>query len=297
MDSASVELALPAPAKVNLYLGVHAELDERRYHRVDSVMIAVDLADVVRVRPASQLQVICQPAVSFPQEKNTAYKAAVRLSQLANRVPDFCITIEKHVPEQSGMGGSSSDAATVVRALCQLWGLDPASEDVRRVAASVGADVPFFLNPLPTLLVGAGDVPQETFPAMDGLPLVLVRPAGPGVSTVAAYAEFDRAHEEPADPEPLLAALRAGDRAAVAANLHNNLDPVACKLLPADGEVKSWLLAQPGAVSGQVSGSGSTVFAICQSDAAAAQIAASAKARGWWPQVAHTTSPSAVGAA
>lgn len=283
------ELALLAPAKVNLYLGVHAELDARRYHRVDSVMIALDLADVVRVRPASQLQVLCEPAVSFPQEKNTAYKAAVRLGELAGREPDVQITIEKYVPEQSGMGGSSSDAASVLRALCQLWGMDPTSEGVLRVAASVGADVPFFLNPVPTLLVGAGDVPRESFPATPDLPLILVRPAGPGVSTPAAYAEFDREHEEPADPEPLLAALRAGDRVGVCANLSNNLDPVACKLLPADAEVKAWLLSQEGVVAGQVSGSGSTVFAICEDAASAERVAAAARGHaGWWATSAKT---------
>lgn len=284
------EVVLEAPAKVNLYLGVHAERDARGYHRVDSIMVAHSLADLVRVEPAERLSVSNVPAAGFPQESNTAYRAAVLMGELAGREPAVRVTIEKHVPEQSGMGGSSSDAAAVIRALCQLWGLEPLAPEVLRVASRVGADVPFFLDPVPTLLAGAGDVPEERFPVLDGVPLVLVRPAGPGVSTKAAYAAFDETHGEAASPEPMLAALRGGDARAVPAALANNLDPIACRLLPADAEVRAWLLAQPGVLGGQVSGSGSSVFGICESADAAEGIARMAKTRGWWAETAKTVS-------
>lgn len=290
MSSRSRRIVLSAPAKVNLYLGVHEGRDERGYHRVESLMVAHSLADKVQVEPAERLEVRCIPAVDFPQERNTAYKAAQLMGELAGREPAVCVTICKRVPEQSGMGGSSSDAAAVIRALCQLWDLDSTSPEVRDVASRVGADVPFFLDPVPTLLGGAGDVPEEAFPALDGVPLVLVRPYGPGVSTPACYQAFDEDPVPAAPLEPLREALRAGDVAAVAAHMANNLDPVACRLLPADAEVKAWLSARPGVLAAQVTGSGSCVFGICESVGAANRAVEAAQACGWWAKTAKTVS-------
>lgn len=290
MESHPRQVVLSAPAKVNLYLGVHEGRDERDYHRVESLMVAHSIADEVRVEPAEQLEVRCVPEVDFPQERNTAYKAALLMGELAGREPAVCVTLCKHVPEQSGMGGSSSDAAAVICALCELWGLDAASEAVRSVASRVGADVSFFLDPVPTLLGGAGDVPRETFPALDGVPLVLVRPAGPGVSTPACYAAFDEDPVPLPELEPLREALRASDVRAVAARIGNNLDPVACRLLLADAEVKAWVAAQPGVLGAQVTGSGSCVFGICEDERSAAHAAEDARACGWWAKTAKTVS-------
>ncbi len=284
-------MTLLAPAKLNLHLGVHPELDERGYHRVDSIMIAIDLTDEVTVVPSDGLRVACVPAVDFPQEKNTAFVAARRMGELAGREPNVSITLKKRIPEQSGMGGSSSDAAGVIRALCLLWGLDPRSRDVLAVARSVGADVPFFLNPVPTFLVGGGDEPKESFPPMDGLHIALVRPEGPGVSTVEAYRAFDRSHEDAADSEPMCSALRGGDAGKVSSLISNNLDPIARALRPEDSVVKEWLAAQVGVLSCMVTGSGSCVFAICESEERARAIVEAAQAHGgWWSEYARTAS-------
>lgn len=284
------EVVLRAPAKVNLYLGVHTGRDERGYHRVESLMVAHSLADVVRVRPAAHLQVVCMPEVDVPQERNTAYRAARLMGELVGREPAVRVTIEKHVPARSGMGGSSSDAAAVIKALCDLWGTDHEAPEVRHVAAQVGADVPFFLDPRPTLLIGAGDVPRETFAPLSDLWLVLVRPAGPGVSTAAAYRDFDD-QPVPLPPlDPLRDALRRGDVREIAGGIGNNLDPVACRLLPEDAVVKAWLTAQPGVLAAQVTGSGSCVFAICDREVSARRAAAEAQERGWWAKTAKTIS-------
>ncbi|MGI6754581.1 MAG: 4-(cytidine 5'-diphospho)-2-C-methyl-D-erythritol kinase [Atopobiaceae bacterium] len=292
-------LTYAAPAKVNLYLGVHPERDARGYHRVDSVMIALELADIVRVEPASTLNVRCIPPADFPAHKNTAWRAAEILAQTLGKDAHVAITLEKHIPSMSGMGGASSDAASVLQALCQLWGIDGREERVLHVAREVGADVPFFLDPLPTLLGGAGDVALEQFAPLDGVAVVVVRPAGAGVSTKSAYEEFDRMLPAAADPEPLCSALRAGDARAVAAALANNLEPVALKLASGVGEVKSWLERQPGVWGCQVTGSGSCVFAICESFACAQEIAERAREprttgarEGWWAQATKTISHS-----
>ena len=284
---------LAAPAKVNLHLGIYAELDERAYHRADSLMVALDLADEVEVVLDKSLQepsVVCEPEVHIPPQKNTAYRAAVALAERYGKLPQAKIRIIKHVPDQAGLGGSSSDAASVILCLCKLWGIDPEDPLVSEAARNVGADVPFFLDPVPTLLVGAGDVVKSKFPALETLiPVALVRPPGPGVSTPVAYAAFDEEHDDPADCQALYDVLASGNvtGAKIAPLLSNNLDPVACRLLPADAEVRSWLLAQPGVLGGQVSGSGSCVFGICADDDATRDVVLSALAHGWWAHAAH----------
>lgn len=278
-------LAYEAPAKVNLYLGVHAELDWRGYHRVDSVMAAVGVADVVRVRPAAAgagCTVRCEPSAHVPQERNTCWRAAHALARELGVAPDLEIEVEKRVPSQAGLGGASADAAAVLLALCELSGTDPADPRVARAARAVGADVPFFLTGRPSYLAGAGDVLAEGFDPLPPSPVALVRVPGRGVPTPAAYAEFDREPVPAAPLGPMLDALRAGDAAAVAVAASNNLGPVACRLHEGCAGSLQWLAARPGVLASQVSGSGSCVFALCGDDAAARAVADAARARGWW---------------
>jgi len=285
---------LRAPAKLNLHLGVYPGRDGRGYHHTDSVMVALSLADLVTViergatgaegvRPA----LLLSEDVGVPSRENTAWIAATRLCEEFGRPPTYAIRIEKRIPSQSGLGGASSDAASVILALCQLWGInaDAAAGDpcVVNVARSVGADVAFFLHPVPSLLTGAGDVVERVFSQMDGLPVVLVRPRA-GVSTAEAYREFDVAPEVPEPADAMCDALAAGDRQAVALRLHNNLAPASERLVPACGEVTRWLRAQEGVMGAQVTGSGSCAFALCDTAMSARRIAAAAReaCEDWW---------------
>lgn len=293
-------IELEAPAKLNLHLGIYSELDNRGYHRADSLMVAVGLCDQVEVRETSNVDsrevdgtvhVDCVPPVGIPEERNTAHKAVLALAGRVDRVPNVQITIHKGIPDQAGMGGSSSDAAAVLRALCELWDINPRDALVADAARSVGADVPFFLDPVPTLLVGAGDVVDKKFaPLAQPIPVALVRPKGPGVSTPAAYHAFDECPSPPASPQALCEVLQSDPVTAsrIAKHLHNNLDPVACRLLPKVAEVRTWLAAQEGALGVQVTGSGSCVFAICAASKDADRIADAARANlGAWACSTH----------
>ncbi|MCR8908277.1 4-diphosphocytidyl-2C-methyl-D-erythritol kinase [Thermophilibacter sp. ET337] len=268
------------PCKVNLYLGVHAEKDERGYHRVDSVMVPVALCDTVSVSDAPELSVSFDPPLSIPAEKTGVWRAAALLAEALGVEPRVRIDVCARIPERAGLGGSSADAGATLRALATLWGVSPLDPRVIAVARRVGADVPFFLDPRPALFSGAGDVRARSFPAVE-MPLVLVMPRAEGGSTVEAYAEFDRSGERPVAPEPLCAALASGSVAAMAARLHNNLAPAARALCPEAGVVESWLRAQPGVLGAQVSGSGTCSFAICDGVGTADELARRAEECGW----------------
>ena len=286
------------PCKVNLHLGIHAQKDQRGYHKVDSLMVPVALYDTVVVDDAPELTVTHEPQLCVLPERTTTWKAAVLLANKLGISPDVSIDVQVHIPEKAGLGGSSADAAATLYLLAQRWGIDPLDSLVVEVAKAVGADVAFFLDPRPSLMLGAGDMLVETYTSTVDAPLVIVLPAETGVVTKEAYDQFDASPIAPESYEQLSSLLRAAgqdasgsaaaDNAAreqlikqVAKLLFNNLAPSAKSLKPQVAEVEEWLKAQSGVLGAQVSGSGSSSFALCESQDAADAIAAAAQAKGW----------------
>ena len=288
------------PCKVNLHLGIHAQKDQRGYHKVDSLMVPVALYDTVVVDDAPELTVTHEPQLCVLPERTTTWKAAVLLANKLGISPDVSIDVQVHIPEKAGLGGSSADAAATLYLLAQRWGVDPLDPLVVEVAKAVGADVAFFLDPRPSLMLGAGDTLVETYMSTVDAPLAIVLPAETGVVTKEAYDQFDASPIAPESYENLSALLRdAGQDVAgmgpapdnvdaskqfiqqVASLLFNNLAPAAKSLKPQVAEVEEWLKAQSGVLGAQVSGSGSSSFALCESQDAANAIAAAAQAKGW----------------
>lgn len=280
---------LIAPAKVNLYLAV-GERGADGYHALTTVFQALDerLSDFVEVRRAPSFSVSMIPDLGIPPRDNLALRGAVMLAEEVGAASGLEITIEKRIPAGGGLGGASSDAAATLLGACVLWGLDPASDVVRRCARSLGADVPFFLDGGTGLYAGRGDVRVKTLPTPQ-LEFVVLS-AGEPVSTSAAYAFFDRSLRAMAPgPGRILEAIASGDAAAIAGALHNDLAPAARALAAGVAEAEAWLSRQEGALGAAVTGSGSCVFAICSSGAAAARIAEAAADAGWWAQVCSTS--------
>ena len=284
------------PCKVNLHLGIHTQKDQRGYHKVDSLMVPVALYDTVVVDDAPELTVTHEPQLCVLPERTTTWKAAALLANKLGVSPDVSIDVQVHIPEKAGLGGSSADAAATLYLLAQRWGIDPLNPLVVEVAKAVGADVAFFLDPRPSLMLGAGDTLVETYTAIVDAPLAIVLPAETGVVTKEAYDQFDASPVVPESYENLSALLRnagnsgaASDQATageqliqqVASLLFNNLAPAAKSLKPQVAEVEEWLKSQPGVLGAQVSGSGSSSFALCESQDAADAIAAAAQAKGW----------------
>ncbi len=283
------------PCKVNLHLGIHTQKDQRGYHKVDSLMVPVALYDTVVVDDAPELTVTHEPQLCVLPERTTTWKAAVLLANKLGVSPDVSIDVQVHIPEKAGLGGSSADAAATLYLLAQRWGVDPLDPLVVEVAKAVGADVAFFLDPRPSLMLGAGDTLVETYASTVDAPLAIVLPAEIGVVTKEAYDQFDASPIAPEPYKQLSALLRvAGQDAAsdqatadgqliqqAASLLFNNLASAAKSLKPQVAKVEEWLKAQPGVLGAQVSGSGSSSFALCESQDAADAIAAAAQAKGW----------------
>lgn len=275
-------LILTAPAKINLYLGVHTERDARGYHKVDSLMAAVGLADTVTVTPAQALTVQTVPASDFPMQKNTAYRAAVAMADHFGREANVCVTIEKRIPLCAGLGGPSTDAAAVIVALAELWGIDRTDPALDEIARGIGADVPFFLHTSPAFYVGGGDVLATEYPALPVTPVVLVKPREARVSTIEAYRRFDEAPVPATAPGAIASALRVSDAKVAYSLIHNNLGVISALMEPQIQAVLDWLSEQEGTVAVDVCGSGACSFAICDTAATAERLADAAQQNGWW---------------
>ncbi|MES2420683.1 MAG: 4-(cytidine 5'-diphospho)-2-C-methyl-D-erythritol kinase [Pseudomonadota bacterium] len=181
------------------------------------------------------------------------------------------ITLEKHLPIASGIGGGSADAAATLRALARLHGIAPTDSRLHDIAAELGADVPACLANRTTLGTGKGDT-LTNLEGLSGTPLLLVNP-GVAVSTAAVFKTWDGQDRGPIPEGDLLARALAG---------RNDLEPPALALAPVIAEVRTLLDAACGVFLSRMSGSGATCFALFETPEARDAAAIAAQAKGWW---------------
>ncbi len=181
------------------------------------------------------------------------------------------ITLEKHLPIASGIGGGSADAAATLRALARLHGIPTVDPRLHDIAAKLGADVPACLVNRTTLGTGKGDT-LTNLEGLSGTPLLLVNP-GVAVSTVAVFKAWDGQDRGPIAEGDLLTRAKAG---------RNDLEPPAMTLAPAIAEVRTLLDSAQGTLLSRMSGSGATSFALFETPEARNVAAVAAQARGWW---------------
>lgn len=253
-------VVLRSPAKVNLFLSVGPP-DAAGYHPLRSIMQAIGLFDEIRIDPAAQDALECNWP-GLPGE-NTLTKA-LRLIREQVPLPPVHIRLTKAIPAESGLGGGSANAATLIR-----WAKSAVAHRIDDdfffdVARAVGADVPFFLVGGRARAEGYGER-LTPLPDADPAWLVIVRPEV-GVSTGAAYRELDAALREWRDWPDLSAPVPTW--------LYNDFERVAPCLC---GEVAE-RLQLAGAEGALLSGSGSAVFGWCGSQDQAEAVAQRARA-------------------
>lgn len=281
-------LIVNAPAKLNLYLGIHPEKNERGYHRVDTIMTALELSDTVEIMPAPSWSFTCSEPFGCAEESNTLFSAAQMLSSETGNEPNFSVNVVKRIPSQAGLGGGSSDGAAMLAGLCSFWDIDPHSQLVLSIAQELGADVSFFLYEGPALMQGVGATYVRSFPEQH-LNCVLVKRTESAVSTQRAYEVFDEMLPEPGDLTSIVQALEDQDIPGVLSSVSNNLGVVAEKIEPGVEDALAWLAAREGVQGVSVCGSGSCVVGFCDRPLDAKQIADDAKEAGFWGYATKTT--------
>ncbi|MFD7618927.1 4-(cytidine 5'-diphospho)-2-C-methyl-D-erythritol kinase [Streptomyces sp. NPDC059802] len=274
-----MSVTVRVPAKVNVQLAVGAPRPDG-FHDLANVFLAVGLYDEVTVTPADELRITCSgpDAVQVPLDAtNLAARAAIALAERHGIAPDVHIHIAKDIPVAGGMAGGSADGAAALLACDALWSTGATRDELLAICAELGSDVPFSLVGGAALGTGRGErlTPVDVGSTFHWVFAV----ADGGLSTPAVYGEFDRLTAGTDVPVPeaspaLLDALRAGDPAALAEALSNDLQPAALSLRPSLADTLAAGTAA-GALAALVSGSGPTT-AFLVADAESAQKVAEA---------------------
>jgi len=257
-------------AKINLSLRVLGVLADG-YHELRTIFQSIALHDTLSIRRVrGPFWLVCDDVACPADSTNLVWRAAEAVWTASGRpgsARNVGVTLTKQIPIAAGLGGGSSDAAAALRAFARLWRVD--AKRLPDIAASLGADVPYFLEGGTVLGLERGDV---LFPLIDRPKawVTLVVPSF-GISTKDAYTWFDAdvGVERPLQPNGSLSAQGFALREA-----RNDLEPAVAKRHPEIGRMVSALRAA-GASYAAMTGSGSTVFGIFDRKPAAARAAES----------------------
>lgn len=272
-----------APCKVNLTLDVFPPTVDG-FHPLDSLVVTFSLADTVIVEAVSNagavsIRLLCDDSTLPTDDNNLAYRAArVFAERFPESVADSALTIHlaKRLPHQAGLGGGSSDAAAVLRALAALYLMS--SGDLNELAARIGSDVPLFLAASPAVRMrGRGERIDPLPRRLSPLYGVIVRPDA-GVATGPAYALLDGVEWRVpgGSTERLLAQfteLRVLDAVSLGPLLHNDFEVAVLPAFPAVRAAHK-AVTEAGALRALLSGSGSAIFGLAQDEAHASALAA-----------------------
>lgn len=246
------KLQWKAPAKVNLTLKVLGKRDDG-FHELESLMVPLDLADLLTFEKAEEYSLICE-APGVPVDESNLVTRAVRLFQHRSQKSCFWkVTLEKNVPHGAGLGGGSSDAATVLLALNELEEAGLGLDELATMSASIGSDIPFFIYQQACVIRGRGEIVEPVeMPSLAGTQILLLKPHF-GVDTPDAYKRWAGSSTLPGvcyDPQ----AMPWGE-------IVNDLEQPVFWKHRFLAEMKEWLLGQPEVSASMMSGSGSTMMA------------------------------------
>ena len=259
-------------AKINLSLKITGNRDDG-YHFLEMINLPIDLYDTIEISriPASMGSYVTldDPNLSQLQE-NLGTRALNMMREAFGFKDNFNIKIHKEIPSGAGLGGGSSDAATIMLMLNKILRLNATKEKMDQIALALGADVPYFLNPVPAKVTGIGEeivpikVKKKYF-------CLLVKPTQ-SLSTADVYNLSDYCQKYRIETDKVAEGLASGDDIMVERYSGNDLLPAAEKLAPEIGEIFA-TMKNDGFNLASMSGSGSTLFALstdlkkCQQEA------------------------------
>lgn len=279
MDS----LTLPAPAKINYLLDVIGKRPDG-YHDLRMIMQRINLCDAITLTLTNtpDISVVCNSKGAPDGPGNIAWKAAMMMLDISQSGNGINIQITKNIPVAAGLGGGSSDAASVLMGINDLLKLGLTEQQLMAVGSKLGADVPFFIFKKTALAEGIGEK-LTPIPEMPKCWILLVNP-GIHVSTAWVYRSLQLTKRDELNILPKFFESIED----VVSILSNDLESVTIPVFPVIADIKTRLKAL-GAAGSMMSGSGPTVFGIFNSfDAAEAARRAVAKSTDWFTATVQT---------
>ena len=262
-------LKYTAPAKINLSLKVLGKREDG-FHKVDIIMARLDLEDELDFHNSRTTTLLCDTPGVPTDESNLVFRAVREFEKVYGRKAKQRITLTKRIPHGAGLGGGSADAGVTLRALNDIIGTNYDMEELAAMAANLGSDVPFFLNPVLSRCTGRGEIvkPLPAFAEWSS-PVVLLKPQF-GVATPTAYKRFADSRR--------LQGIPYGVQEVDGLRLVNDLEKPVFEKFPVLGLMKRWLLGREGVRAALMSGSGSTMFALTETPEQARAVAEAALA-------------------
>lgn len=253
-------ITLKAKAKINLFLEITGRLDNG-YHSISTVMHEIDLYDTVTIDKTNTGSItLTSDCTAMPlDERNIAYKCADIFFKAADiENTGINIHIEKRIPMEAGLAGGSTDGAAVLKALNEMYDRPFSVDELCRLGAGAGADIPFCITGGAVLCEGIGDVmtPCTPLPSCH----ILIAKGKEGVSTKWAYEQFDLMDKREIRKNDMPVLLAKGDLDSICNGIYNCFE----LLVPSVKEIKDTMISS-GALNSMMSGSGTAVFGIFDS--------------------------------
>ena len=260
-----------APAKINLSLKILGRRNDG-FHELDTLIAPISLYDEIRIdkrRLGKGIEFRCDDS-SIPQgDENLAVRAAKAFFDTTKIEPALSIELKKKIPHGAGLGGGSSDAASVLLALNDTFETKQSREALAEMAEPLGSDVPFFLFQSAAVCKGHGEIVMPV-KLQRQFSILLLKPAF-AISTAWAYSRWQHSREIPG--------IRYQAQEFVGQTFANDLERPVFEKFVFLAQLKMWLLSQSEVGAALMSGSGSTVFAVVRENADADSVATRAKAR------------------
>ncbi len=275
--------SLTAPAKINLYLEIIGDRSDG-YHELAMVLQSIELADQVELRSSGteEIRIHCDDPQVPLDETNLAYKAArLMVQEFPNSFAQYGgleITIDKRIPVAAGLAGGSSNAAAVLVGINLMWHLGLTQPELQTLAAKIGSDIPFCIAGGTAIATGRGEQ-LDYLKSLDSLFVILAKYRNLSISTPWAYQTYRQKFgstyvRDPATIKSRTMEIHSGSlvQAIVHDNspqigqlLHNDLEKVALPEYPQIQKLKQGF-QKAGVLGTMMSGSGPTVFALCETE-------------------------------
>ena len=250
---------LKAFAKINLGLEVLYKRSDG-FHEINTIFARTNLFDEIEISASDSISVECEPPLNIPETDNLAYKAVTLLNKKQTKSYGAKILIKKNIPSGGGLGGGSSDAASVLLGLVELYNINIIKEDLHDIACELGSDVPYFLEEGSAHAKGRGEI-LSYFDYQIPYHILLVFP-GIHIDTGKAYGSLNRNSDiiEGSDLKAIIAESVRNPEV-LKNKLKNDFEDYVFGEYPEIEKIKDTLF-ESGSVFSLMSGSGSTVYGL-----------------------------------
>ncbi len=286
-----MKLELLSPAKINLLLKILGRRPDG-FHEIITVMQTVSLADEITIITGTASTTVRGDRPDFPDDEDNIIHGAIQGFQEISGIQDgIQVRVKKRIPVAAGLGGGSSNAGTVLRALNQHYEEPLNFQSLSELAGTLGSDVPFFLTGGTALASGRGET-ITVLPELDKVSIVLINP-GFAVSTAHIYQKLKIGLTTPETALNILPVFSLGTRWSndLINSMENDLEDVVMDAYPEIRQIKYWLMER-NAGKVLVSGSGGTVFGLFMDPDDAREVGSVAKTRFEWVSVEETQNSS-----